>query len=234
MNHQYTVEELEEGLILPFDKPYGWTSFDLVNLVRKKLCQFAGIKKLKVGHAGTLDPLATGLLILCTGRATKKIISIQALAKEYEAHITLGATTPSFDLETEIDKTYSTDHINTSLLNEKINLFEGKIKQIPPLFSAKKINGKRAYEFARDGIEKKLEPVEVEIFGIEIISYDKPVLQLKVKCSSGTYIRSLARDIGKVLDSGAYLSGLKRTAIGHYNIKGAIDVEKFQNSINIL
>ena len=234
MNHQYTVEELEEGLILPFDKPFGWTSFDLVNLVRKKLCQFAGIKKLKVGHAGTLDPLATGLLILCTGRATKKIISIQAMTKEYEARITLGATTPSFDLETEIDKTYSIDHINTSLLSEKINLFKGKIKQIPPLFSAKKINGKRAYEFARNGIEKKMEPVEVEIFGIKIISYDKPVLQLNVKCSSGTYIRSLARDIGKVLDSGAYLSGLKRTAIGHYNIKGAMDVEKFQNNINIL
>ena len=229
MNHQFTVEKLEEGLILPFNKPYGWTSFDLVNLVRKKLCQYVGIKKLKVGHAGTLDPLATGLLILCTGKATKKITSIQAMTKEYEAWITLGATTPSFDLETEIDNTYSINHINNSLLNEKISLFKGKIKQIPPLFSAKKIDGKRAY-----GIEKKMKPVEVEIFEIEIISYDKPVLKLNVKCSSGTYIRSLARDIGKKLNSGAYLSGLKRTAIGHFNIKEAIDLEKFQNNVNIL
>ncbi len=233
MNNLFTVEKLEEGLILPFNKPYRWTSFDLVNMVRKNLCQFVGIKKLKVGHAGTLDPLATGLLILCTGRATKKINLIQAMTKEYEAEIMLGATTPSFDLETKIDKTYSIDHISNSLLNEKIKLFKGKIKQIPPIYSAKKIKGIRAYEFARDGIEKKMEPVEIEIFDIKIISYKVPILQLSIKCSKGTYIRSLARDLGKELNSGAYLSGLRRTAIGHYNIKGAIILEKFQNKVNI-
>lgn len=234
MNNLFTAENVKEGLILPFDKPYGWTSFDLVNLVRKKLCLHLGLKKLKVGHAGTLDPLATGLLILCTGMATKKIRRIQELPKEYEAEITLGATTPSFDLETEINQTYSIEHINTSLLNEKINLFKGKIKQIPPIYSAKKIEGKRAYEFARGGVEKKMDPVEIEIFEINMISYNKPVLQLSIKCSSGTYIRSLAHDIGVGLHSGAYLSGLKRTAIGDYNIKETLDLEKFQNKINFL
>ncbi len=234
MNNKYTAEMLEEGLILPFDKPYRWTSFDMVNFVRKILCQYSGLKKLKVGHAGTLDPLATGLLILCTGRATKRIDSIQTMPKQYSAEISLGATTPSFDLETEINETYSIDHINNSLLEDKIQLFKGKIKQIPPVFSAKKFNGIRAYELARNGITKKMDPVDIEIYNIEIISYEVPVLKLIIKCSRGTYIRSLARDIGEALNSGGYLSNLRRTAVGHYNVEDAMILKKFQNKLNIL
>ena len=234
MIDSYTSETLEEGLIIPFDKPYGWTSFDLVNLVRKKFCQFTGLKKLKVGHAGTLDPLATGLLILCTGRATKLIESIQAMVKEYEAEIILGATTPSFDRETDIDHTYPIQHINYSLIEEKVQLFKGKIKQIPPVYSAKKIEGTRAYEFARSGIAKKMGPIDIEIYDTKIIYYRMPVLKLKIICSRGTYIRSLARDLGFELNSGGYLSGLRRTAIGDYNIKEAMIIEKFQNKLNFL
>ncbi len=234
MIDNYTSERLEEGLVLPFDKPYGWTSFDLVNLVRKKFCQYTGLKKLKVGHAGTLDPLATGLLILCTGRATKRIESIQAMVKEYEAEITLGATTPSFDLETDIDHTYTIEHINHSLLEEKIQLFKGKIKQIPPVYSAKKIEGTRAYEFARVGVVKNMRAVDIEIYDIEIVYYKMPVLKLKITCSRGTYIRSLARDLGAELNSGGHLSGLRRTAIGDYNIKEAMLIENFQNKLNFL
>jgi tRNA pseudouridine55 synthase len=234
MNDRFTEERLREGIIIPFDKPYGWTSFDLVNSVRKSLCQFSKLKKLKVGHAGTLDPLATGLLILCTGKATKYIETIQSMVKEYEAEITLGATTPSFDLETEFDKTYPIDHINNSLIVEKLKLFEGKIKQIPPVFSAKKINGIRAYEYAREGISKKMGPADVEIYELEILFFKNPVLKLRIKCSKGTYIRSLARDLGFELNSGGYISALRRTGIGDYRAEGAISVENFQKKLNNL
>ena len=234
MNTLFSAEILQEGLILPFDKPYKWTSFDLVNFVRKNLCLYSGLKRLKVGHAGTLDPLATGLLILCVGKATRDIDSIQELTKEYEAEITFGATTPSFDRETEIDSTYKIDHITDLLLTEKLKLFKGKIKQIPPLFSAKKISGTRAYEFAREGINKRMGPVDIEIYDIEMLSYKKPILQVRLQCSKGTYIRSLASDLGKKLNSGAYLTNLKRTAIGPYKIGDAMNIKKFQKKINIL
>jgi len=234
MNNLYSAETLQEGIIIPFDKPYRWTSFDLVNFVRKNLCKFSGLKKLKVGHSGTLDPLATGLLILCTGRATKSIDSIQSMVKEYEAEITLGATTLSDDLETDIDAAYSTDHISNSLIKEKLELFKGSIKQIPPVFSAKKMSGTRAYEFAREGILKNMGPVDIEIFDLDIIFFQLPVLKLRIKCSRGTYIRSLARDLGKELNSGGYLSALRRTAIGNYRIEESISIENFQKKLNIL
>jgi tRNA pseudouridine55 synthase len=220
-------ELLLEGEIMPFDKPYGCTSFYLVDKVRYHLCRKTGLKKLKVGHAGTLDPLATGLLILCTGKATRRISDIQELPKEYLAEITLGATTPSFDLETSIDKTYSVDHITREMIEKKLPQFLGKIEQIPPLFSAKYVDGVRAYELAREGVKKELMPSSVEIYKIDIIDYAAPILRLKILCSKGTYIRSLARDIGTVLNSGGHLSALRRTAIGEYSAERAINFENF-------
>ncbi len=230
MEYNFTETAVKEGLILPFDKPYEWTSFDLVNKVRRDLCRHVGIKKLKVGHAGTLDPLATGLLILCTGKATKQINSIQSLYKEYEAEITLGATTPSFDLETEVNETFPTGHITRELLQKTLeDQFRGTIEQVPPIFSAKKINGVRAYEMAREGIEKELKSVPVEIFNMEILHFELPVVRLRIACSKGTYIRSLARDLGLALDSGGYLSALRRTAIGDYSIGQSVTLENFKN-----
>jgi len=221
------IELLQEGEILPFDKPYGLTSFYLVNQVRYHLCRQTGLKKLKVGHAGTLDPLATGMLILCTGKATKRITELQALPKEYVAEITFGATTPSFDMETAIDNTYNTDHINRDLIEKKTKIFIGKIDQIPPMFSAKFINGVRAYEYAREGIKKELVASKIEIYKIDCLDYNPPVVKLKILCSKGTYIRALARDLGVVLGSGGYLSGLRRTAVGLYTEDKAINFENF-------
>jgi len=227
----YTLEKLYEGIILPFDKPLYWTSFDLVNKVRKYLCRLNKIKKLKVGHAGTLDPLATGLLILCTGKLTKKIFEIQSYPKEYIAEINLAATTPSFDMETEIDKRYNTNHINSDFIKEHLKKFIGEISQVPPLFSAKNVDGKRAYELARLGIKKELSPSVIEIYNLEVLDFINPVLRLKIKCSKGTYVRSLARDIGYELGSGGYLSSLRRTAIGSYSIDSAIITNNFINDI---
>jgi tRNA pseudouridine55 synthase len=227
MESPYTIEKLQEGIILSFDKPMYWTSFDLVNKIRYYLCKFHKIKKLKVGHAGTLDPLATGLLILCTGKSTKKITEIQSFPKEYIAEITLGATTPSFDMETQIDKRFDTSHLNIEIIAEKLKKFIGTISQIPPLFSAKNINGKRAYEYARLGINKELEPSLIEIYNLELLDYSNQVLRLKILCSKGTYVRSLARDIGFELNSGAYLSALRRTAIGVYSVDYALNAENF-------
>lgn len=234
MNTIFSVDSISEGLILAFDKPYRWTSFDMVNKVRKILTQFTGIKKLKVGHAGTLDPLATGLLLICTGLATKKIISLQELSKTYEAEITLGATTPSFDLETQVDNHFQVDHINENLILENITKLTGKILQEPPLFSAKWLNGVRAYELARNGSDKKLDSVEVNIHSVDLISFKKPVLKLKLVCSKGTYIRSFARDIGTLLQSGGYLSNLRRTYIGEYSVESAWELEIFKRKLNIL
>jgi tRNA pseudouridine55 synthase len=227
MYFNYLTEDLLEGQIITFNKPYKWTSFDLVNKVRKSLCQKYNLKKLKVGHAGTLDPLATGLLILCIGKATKKIQSFQELPKEYIAEVTLGATTPSFDLETKINKTFSTDHINEIDIINCLQKFIGSISQVPPLFSAKFVEGTRAYELARNGVDKELKPSQIEIYNIELLSYNKPILQIKINCGKGTYIRALARDIGHQLNSGAHLTALKRTAIGDYKLETAIDVENF-------
>lgn len=221
----------EKGQVLLFDKPMYWTSFDLVNKVRNMLRSSLKLKKIKVGHAGTLDPLASGLMIICTGRATKKIDEFRDLDKEYVATIHLGETTPSFDLETATDKQYPTNHITAESVREVLNGFVGEQKQLPPMFSAKQIDGKRAYEFARKGIEKELTAVTVYFREIELLSFEMPDIKVKIVCSKGTYIRSFARDFGEALKSGAYLSALERTAIGSFKVDNALSLEKFQEYI---
>ena len=223
-----------EGAVLFIDKPLTWTSFDVVNKIRKSLRYHLGIQKIKVGHAGTLDPLATGLVIICTGRATKQIIQYQDLYKAYDAHIRLGATTPSFDLETEVDHTYSWEHITRDLIDQALLEFNGSLEQIPPLYSAKSIDGKRAYDMARKGKQVELKPQHITIHKTEIISYNPPDLSVHVECSKGTYIRSLARDLGKNLGSGAHLTGLRRTRIGPHGIEKAISIENFLEKIELL
>ena len=221
----------EEGSVLLFDKPVYWTSFDLVNKVRIMIRSTFGIKKIKVGHAGTLDPLASGLMIICTGKATKKIDEFRDLDKEYIATFHVGETTPSYDLETETDNKYPTDHINEELVKEVLESFLGEQKQLPPMYSAKLIEGKRAYEFARQGIQKKLEPVTVYFREIELISFSIPEIKIRIVCSKGTYIRSLARDFGIALKSGSYLSALERTAIGTNHVSKAFTLEKFKEYV---
>jgi tRNA pseudouridine55 synthase len=221
----------EEGQILLFNKPIYWTSFDLVNKVRIMIRSTFGIKKIKVGHAGTLDPLASGLMIICTGRATKKIDEFRDMDKEYIATIHLGETTPSFDLETQIDNQYPTGHITEKMVKEVLNSFTGEQKQLPPMYSAKLIAGKRAYEFARKGITKEMEYVTVFFREIELLSFGIPETKIRLVCSKGTYIRSFARDFGLALKSGGYLSALERTVIGSYHISNAWDLEKFQQYI---
>jgi tRNA pseudouridine55 synthase len=221
----------EEGKVLLFDKPVYWTSFDLVNKVRIMIRSTLGIKKLKVGHAGTLDPLATGLMMICTGKATKKIDEFRDLDKEYVATFHLGETTPSFDLETETDNHYPIGHITEKMVRNVLVGFLGEQKQFPPMFSAKLIAGKRAYEFARQGVEKKLEPVTVFFREIELLSFEIPEIKIRLLCSKGTYIRSFARDFGLALKSGSYLSSLERTAIGEYHVKDAYSLDKFREHI---
>jgi tRNA pseudouridine55 synthase len=221
----------EEGQVLLFDKPVYWTSFDLVNKVRIIIRSTFGIKKIKVGHAGTLDPLASGLMIVCTGKATRKIDDFRDLDKEYVATIHLGETTPSFDLETETDNRYPTDHITEEIVKDVLAGFLGEQKQLPPMYSAKLISGKRAYEFARKGIEKKLDPVTVFFKEIELLSFEIPEIKVRLLCSKGTYIRSFARDFGTALKSGGYLSSLERTAIGVYHVRNAYSLDKFQEYI---
>ncbi len=221
----------EDGQALLFDKPVYWTSFDLVNKVKIMIRSTFGIRKLKVGHAGTLDPLASGLMIICTGKATKKIDEFRDLDKEYIATFHLGETTPSFDLETQTDNQYPTGHITEELVKEVLNGFLGEQKQLPPIYSAKLIAGKRAYEFARKGIQKELEPVTVFFREIELISFGIPEIKIRLVCSKGTYIRSFARDFGRALKSGSYLSALERTAIGLYHVKNAFSIEKFKEYI---
>jgi tRNA pseudouridine55 synthase len=224
----------EEGQVLLFDKPLYWTSFDLVNKVRIILKSTLGIKKIKVGHAGTLDPLASGLMIICTGRATKKIDEFRDLDKEYIATIHLGATTPSFDLETETDKDYPTKHITEELVRKVLSEYSGEQKQIPPMHSAKLIAGKRAYEYARKGIKKEIEPVTVYFRELELLSFGIPETKIRIRCSKGTYIRSFARDFGESLKSGGYLSALERTSIGAYSVNKADSIEKFQEKVEIM
>ncbi|MGD0755448.1 MAG: tRNA pseudouridine(55) synthase TruB [Bacteroidales bacterium] len=221
----------EEGKVLLFDKPVYWTSFDLVNKVRIMIRSTLGIKKIKVGHAGTLDPLASGLMIICTGKATKKIDEFRDMDKEYVATFHLGETTPSFDLETETDNHYPTDHITEKIVRDVLVGFLGEQKQLPPMFSAKLIAGKRAYEFARQGVEKKLEPVTVFFREIELLSFEIPEIKIRLLCSKGTYIRSFARDFGLALKSGSYLSSLERTAIGSYHVKNAYSLDKFRERL---
>lgn len=218
-----------EGEILAFDKPYGWTSFDVVGKVRWLLCHRLGVKKLKVGHTGTLDPLATGVVVVCTGKKTKQIDELQNHHKEYVATIQLGATTPSFDLEKPIDSTYPTEHITRELLDEVIPTFMGEQWQVPPMFSAVKVEGKRAYKLARKGEEVELKPKLLVIDALEIVSWDeeKKQLVLCIGCSKGTYIRALARDIGLRLHSGAHLIALRRTRVGDICVEECLNMEKF-------
>lgn len=218
--------------VLYFDKPLGWTSFNLVNRVRGVLSRHIGVKKLKVGHAGTLDPLATGVMILCTGKNTKLIESFQYQTKEYVATIKLGATTPSFDLETEIDAEYPVEHITEDLVKQTLNKFIGEIKQIPPTYSAIKINGKRAYEYARKGDEVELKPKTLVIDEIELLDYKMPEIVVRVVCSKGTYIRALARDIGEALNSGGHLTALRRTRIGDIRVENCLQYDDFVKNLN--
>ena len=221
-------------IVLYFDKPLGWTSFNLVNRVRGVLSRHLGVKKLKVGHAGTLDPLASGVMILCTGKNTKLIESFQYQTKEYVATIKLGATTPSFDLETEIDAEYPTEHITEELVKETLAKFIGEIQQIPPTYSAIKINGKRAYEYARKGDEVELKPKTLVIDEIELLEYKMPEIVVRVVCSKGTYIRALARDIGEALQSGGHLTALRRTRIGDIRVENCLQYDVFVKNLNNL
>lgn len=214
-----------DGEILYIDKPYGWTSFDAVKRVRGALLKRMKLKKLKVGHAGTLDPLATGVMMVCTGRATKLIEQLQAHTKEYVAEIALGATTPSFDLETEVDATYPTAHITRELVEATLTRFIGKIEQVPPAFSACKVNGERAYKIARRGDDVEIKPKVLVIDEIELLSYAPDSIIIRVVCSKGTYIRALARDIGAALDSGGHLTALRRTRIGDISVDQCLSVD---------
>lgn len=218
------------GEILYFNKPLRWTSFDLVNKFRYKLSRKLKVKKIKVGHAGTLDPLATGVMIVCTGKATKRIDEFQYQTKEYVATLKLGETTPSFDLEKEVDVTYPTEHITSDMVNEVLQSFVGTIQQIPPVFSACKVDGKRAYELARKGEEVELKSKTLVIDELELMECNLPVIKIRVVCSKGTYIRALARDIGVALNSGAHLIALERTRIGNVTLDKCMtpdDIDEF-------
>lgn len=226
------LEEILEGKVFCFDKPYEWTSFDLVKKIKLRLQNHFGIKKLKVGHAGTLDPLATGVMLICTGKATKGIDVLQAGVKEYVATIKLGETTPSFDLETKVDFRYPFEHINEALLLSVLEDFTGEILQVPPVFSAVKINGKRAYEYARKGEDVEIRAKQLVIDSLEILDFSLPILKLKIVCSKGTYIRALARDIGKALNSGGHLIALERTRVGDYTLENAIALKEFEENFH--
>ncbi len=222
-----------KGEVLLFDKDLDWTSFDLVQRVRNTLCRKMGIKKLKVGHAGTLDPLATGLMILCTGKATKQIEKLQMEEKEYRATIKLGATTPSYDMETEENSRNDYSFVTKERFVYTLKKFIGEIEQVPPVFSAVKVKGRRAFEFARNGEELKLQPKKIVIREIQLEKFDLPLVELKVICSKGTYIRSLARDIGEELNCGAYLTELRRTRIGIFKVENAMSVDFFLENLNL-
>ena len=223
-----------KGEVILIDKPLNWTSFDVVKKIRRNIIIKLKQTGIKVGHAGTLDPLATGLMIICTGKLTKEISKYQEYHKEYIATLKLGATTPSFDLETGIDKSYPVDHINEVLIKKTLKEYTGELCQIPPRFSAKFINGIRAYKYARSGKEINLKPSRIFINEINILKFELPILEIKVICSKGTYIRSLVRDIGKSLDSGAHLIKLVRTAIGKYKLDEAISIEDFERQLKFL
>lgn len=226
-----TEEDYKNGQVLLIDKPLEWTSFQAVNKLRWHIKQRFKIKKIKVGHAGTLDPLATGLLIICTGKQTKEIHIYQGQEKEYTGTFTVGATTPSYDLETEIDENYPTEHITEALLKETTKQFIGEIQQKPPIFSAIKKDGKRLYELARKGETTEIQARTVTISEFEITNIDLPKVDFRVVCSKGTYIRSLAFDFGKALNSGAHLSALRRTKIGNFSVDNATSIEGFIESL---
>lgn len=224
----------KEGEVLYFNKPLHWTSFDLVGKIRYNICRRIGVKKLKVGHAGTLDPLATGVMIVCTGKATKRIEQFQYQTKEYVATLKLGATTPSFDLEHEIDATYPTDHITREMVEDTLKQFVGTIEQIPPAFSACMVDGKRAYELARKGEDVELKSKTLTIDEIELLEYNMPEIKIRVVCSKGTYIRALARDIGQALNSGAHLTALQRTRVGDVTLEDCMEPETFVEGLQYI
>ena len=226
-----TEEAYKNGQVLLIDKPLTWTSFQVVNKLRWEISQRFDIKKIKVGHAGTLDPLATGLLIICTGKQTKQIDTYQGQVKEYTGTFTLGGTTPSYDLETEINNTFPTAHITEELLHETTKQFVGEIQQKPPIFSAIKKDGKRLYELARKGETIEIKERTVTVSSFEITKIKLPEVEFRIICSKGTYIRSIAFDYGKALNSGGYLSALRRTKIGNFSVDDAFSVEEFINNL---
>ncbi len=226
------AEDYKNGQLILIDKPLNWTSFQVVNKVRWLIRKQFNIKKIKVGHAGTLDPLASGLLILCVGKFTKQIETYQAQQKEYTGTITLGATTPSYDLETEIDQTFNISAITEAQIEKATQQFIGEIQQQPPVFSALKKEGKRLYEYARAGEEVEIPKRTIHISAFETTKIDLPNIEFRVACSKGTYIRSLAHDFGKALDNGAHLSALRRTKIGEYSVKDAVSIEEFEAQLN--
>lgn len=226
-----TAENFTKGQTLLIDKELHWTSFQAVNAIKWVIRKRFDIKKIKVGHAGTLDPLASGLLIICTGKHTKTIGEIQGQTKIYTGAITLGSTTPSYDLETAIDKNYPTDHITEELIHNTTQQFIGRVEQYPPVFSALKKDGKRLYEFARVGESVEIKPRTIQIDQFEITAIEFPIVKFKVICSKGTYIRSLAHDFGQALNSGAHLSALRREGIGSYTIKDALSIDEFKTLI---
>jgi tRNA pseudouridine55 synthase len=221
-----------EGQILLFDKPYGWTSFYLVKKVKRSIETACHLSKLKVGHAGTLDPLATGLMILAVGKATKRIDELQAGDKEYLATIRIGATTPGFDLEKEVDAVFPFEHVTEEMVKEALLAMTGDIDQVPPLYSAKKIAGVRAYDFARKGEDQVLKPKRIQIHEIELLGFSLPDISLRIVCSRGTYIRSIARDLGLALGSGGHLVGLKRTRSGDFKLDEALAFEDFLKKLS--
>tara|TARA_R110002049_G_scaffold280945_1_gene460407 strand:- start:4755 stop:5468 length:714 start_codon:yes stop_codon:yes gene_type:complete len=226
-----TKEEFLEGQTLLIDKPLTWSSFQAVNALKWGIRRKFDLKKIKIGHAGTLDPLATGLLIICTGKFTKRIPILQGQAKEYTGTVTVGSTTPSYDLETEVNKTFAIDHITDEQIYATTSKFLGKINQVPPVFSALKKDGKRLYEYAREGQAVEVKSREVEISEFEITKIDLPKIEFRVVCSKGTYIRSLAYDFGKALQSGGHLSALRRTKIGDFNVDSAVTPADFHTNV---
>jgi len=226
--------DFRAGEVFLLDKPLGWTSFNVVSSIRHRMRRITGLKRNKVGHAGTLDPLATGLLIICTGKATKQIEKYQAQVKEYTGTFYLGATTPCFDKEQDIDKTYPTEHITEEMIKEMAIHFTGVQEQTPPIFSAIKIKGKRAYDYARNDEEVIIKPKTIEIMEFEITDIRMPEVDVKIVCSKGTYIRSLARDFGTKLNSGAYLTALRRTKIGDFSVDNAMTPEEFNTKMREL
>ena len=222
--------EFPEGYVAVIDKPYEWTSADVVRKIKFQLRK-CGYPKIKIGHAGTLDPLATGILLVCIGRATKQVETLQAEEKEYVAELMLGATTPSGDMEHEVDNTYPTEHITREMVEEALKSLTGEREQSPPLYSAKKVQGVRAYEFARAGEEIELKKALINIYELELVEYDMPRIKIRVRCSKGTYIRSLAFEIGEALQSGAYLSSLRRTRSGGFTVEKSHTLEDFMEKL---
>ena len=223
-------ENFEEGCVIPVDKPYGWTSSDVVRKIRVLLRKL-DYRKIKVGHAGTLDPLATGVLLICVGKATKQAESLQAEEKEYFAGIMLGATTPSYDLEHPVDQTFPYQHITREMAEAALASFTGPQEQLPPVYSAKRIEGRRAYEYAREGLDVDVRKALITIYDVRLENFDPPLVEVSIKCSKGTYIRSFARDLGEKLNSGGHLVSLKRTRSGGYRLEDCLSMDELEKSL---